>query len=157
MNEKMLACLSIRQPWASLIAANIKPLENREWPCRYQGDLAIHAGMSWDRGQEVAYQSLLQIAIDMGDDRRIEILHRSRDLRGGIVGTCTMVGCVNADVYYACGGKIYDGITSWFVGPYAFAVKDAQMFRRLVPYKGQQGLFYIPWSVVAPFMENAHA
>lgn len=37
-----MRCLTIRQPWASLIAAGLKPIENRTWPTRYRGPLLIH-------------------------------------------------------------------------------------------------------------------
>lgn len=35
--------LSIRQPWASLIAHGIKDIENRTWPTKYRGRIYIHA------------------------------------------------------------------------------------------------------------------
>lgn len=35
--------LTIRQPWASLIAAGVKTIETRSWSTRYRGPLAIHA------------------------------------------------------------------------------------------------------------------
>lgn len=42
--------LTIRQPWASLIAAGVKTIETRGWSTRYRGPLAIHAGARWDVG-----------------------------------------------------------------------------------------------------------
>jgi len=36
--------LTIRQPWASLIALGVKTIETRSWSTRYRGPLAIHAG-----------------------------------------------------------------------------------------------------------------
>lgn len=38
--------LTIRQPWASLIAAGVKTIETRSWSTKYRGPLAIHAGTS---------------------------------------------------------------------------------------------------------------
>ena len=38
--------ITIQEPWASLIAANIKKIETRSWPCYEYGDLYIHAGLS---------------------------------------------------------------------------------------------------------------
>jgi hypothetical protein len=45
-----LKAITIRQPWASLIAAGIKDVENRTQNWRYRGRLAIHASQSVDRG-----------------------------------------------------------------------------------------------------------
>jgi activating signal cointegrator 1 len=42
-----MMCLSIRQPYAHLIAAGIKRFETRSWSTRYRGPLAIHASRSW--------------------------------------------------------------------------------------------------------------
>jgi hypothetical protein len=39
----MMRCLSVTQPWASLIAAGIKTIETRSWYTSYRGPLAIHA------------------------------------------------------------------------------------------------------------------
>ncbi|MEV2227001.1 hypothetical protein AB0H69_00260 [Streptomyces phaeochromogenes] len=42
--------LTVRQPWAALIAAGIKPVENRSWslPAGFGGPLLIHAGLRDD-------------------------------------------------------------------------------------------------------------
>lgn len=39
-----MKALTISQPFASLIAAGEKWVENRNWPTKYRGPLAIHAG-----------------------------------------------------------------------------------------------------------------
>jgi len=41
-----MRALTIRQPWASLIAAGVKTIETRSWSTKYRGPLAIHAGRS---------------------------------------------------------------------------------------------------------------
>jgi hypothetical protein len=43
--------LTVRQPWASLIAAGIKPVENRTWPVPrgFTGPLMIHAAAAVDK------------------------------------------------------------------------------------------------------------
>lgn len=41
-----LLALTICQPYAQLIAIGEKPIENREWPTRLRGEIAIHAGKS---------------------------------------------------------------------------------------------------------------
>jgi len=37
--------LTIRQPWASLIALGVKTIETRSWDTKYRGPVAIHAGL----------------------------------------------------------------------------------------------------------------
>ncbi|WP_443945589.1 ASCH domain-containing protein [Pedobacter sp. AW1-32] len=38
-----MKALSIKQPWASLIASGIKDIENRTWATKYRGRIYIHA------------------------------------------------------------------------------------------------------------------
>lgn len=39
-----MKALTIRQPWASLIALGVKTIETRSWPTNYRGPVLIHAG-----------------------------------------------------------------------------------------------------------------
>lgn len=41
--------LTIRQPWASLIVAGIKDVENRTWTTQAPRRVAVHAAKQWDR------------------------------------------------------------------------------------------------------------
>lgn len=44
--------LTIRQPWASLIAAGVKTIETRSWQTGYRGPLLIHAGKALYRRED---------------------------------------------------------------------------------------------------------
>lgn len=41
-----MKAITIRQPWAGLIAVGEKVYETRSWPTKYRGPIAIHAGKS---------------------------------------------------------------------------------------------------------------
>ena len=43
-----MRALSIRQPWAWLIAEAVKDIENRRWATTYRGVFLIHAGKQFD-------------------------------------------------------------------------------------------------------------
>lgn len=61
-----MKALTVCQPYAELIARGVKPIENRTWPTRYRGYLAIHAGKSrqWlDDGDEDRYPGMAYGAI----------------------------------------------------------------------------------------------
>jgi hypothetical protein len=42
--EEEVRVLSIRQPWAALILAGVKTVENRTWTTRWRGRILIHTG-----------------------------------------------------------------------------------------------------------------
>jgi len=66
------------QPWASLIVAGIKDVENRSSRTKYRGRLGIHAGNGVDRDGLDARGHLL--------DR--EVIH------GTLIGSVTLVDCI---------------------------------------------------------------
>ncbi|WP_233500690.1 ASCH domain-containing protein [Paenibacillus antibioticophila] len=43
-----MKAITIKQPWATLIAVGEKKFETRSWPVRYRGQIAIHAGKTAD-------------------------------------------------------------------------------------------------------------
>jgi hypothetical protein len=44
-----MRCLTLWQPWASLVAYREKRYETRSWTTNYRGEIAIHAGARWSR------------------------------------------------------------------------------------------------------------
>jgi hypothetical protein len=38
-----MRCLTLTQPWATLVAVGAKQVETRNWSTRYRGRLAIHS------------------------------------------------------------------------------------------------------------------
>lgn len=69
--------ITIKQPWASLIMAGLKDVENRTWKTNFRGTVAVHAGSG--------------IAKDaMAEHGRLV----SQYPAGAIIGTVEIVGCV---------------------------------------------------------------
>ena len=73
-----MKALTVCQPWASLIVAGIKDVEDRSWRTDYRGRLVIHAGNHIDHDALDAYRHLLD------DDLPLEAL----------IGSVTLVDCV---------------------------------------------------------------
>jgi ASCH domain len=74
--------ISIRQPWASLIASGAKDVENRTWPTRYRGPILIHASQ---RPDNISREDI---------ERRFGISPPSRQPLGGVVGIADIVDCM---------------------------------------------------------------
>lgn len=58
--------LTVRQPWASLIVAGLKDVENRSWKPKYRGRIGIHAAMGFDQGAIDAHGHLLDDDFPLG-------------------------------------------------------------------------------------------
>lgn len=121
-----MKALSIRQPWAELIVAGLKDIENRAWPTDYRGPVLIHAGMKIEPIDADLRELVKRIS---GFD-----LPQTADLpRGGIVGQAEIVDVVRSSP------------SRWFSGPYGFVLANASRlpFR---PMPGQPGIFEAPES-----------
>lgn len=54
-----MKAITIKQPWASLIAFGEKQFETRSWKTKHRGELAIHAGKSIDKKAYEAFSEVL--------------------------------------------------------------------------------------------------
>ena len=115
----------MQQPWAWLLAAGIKDIENRTWPTRYRGVFYIHASKRPDPC--VSLRDLVQ-------DRKLDIDPDKVDLNyGGIIGRARIVSCIDDD---------YRGSYSsdWYEGPYGFVIRKPELLD-FHPCRGRLGFF----------------
>jgi hypothetical protein len=116
-----IRCLSIRQPWAWLVAQGYKDIENRTWKTNFRGEFLIHASRTFDMKGYLYLKQLQTNEPKLLEG--IEIPHCNSFSHGGIVGKATLVNCVTQSK------------SKWFVGPYGFVLRDAQQ----LPYKPMPG------------------
>jgi len=116
--------LSIRQPWAWLIVAGHKDIENRKWYTNHRGPLLIHASKAMDpedfpMQRKWVNQSGIVIPEDLP--------------RGAIVGAATLTDVWDKKKFERPGIR-------WFEGPYGFKMEDAVEFAEPIPWRGQLGI-----------------
>lgn len=87
-----MKALTIKQPWASLIAVGMKDIENRTWKTNYRGRILIHsARTTYPGGWNSLTQAQLNEAIKTGLVGR----HIEASLpHGAIIGSVEIVDCV---------------------------------------------------------------
>jgi hypothetical protein len=109
--------LSVRQPWAGLIVAGHKDIENRTWRTSYRGPLLIHAAL------KSAEMTLPEIEEWQG--RHLPL--PPCDF-GGVIGEVELVDIVTSSS------------STWFEGPFGWVLKNPKPmpFR---PCKGALSLF----------------
>lgn len=61
--------------------------------------------------------------------------------RGAIIGAATIVDCLDL-------GDVPKGRRPWALGPYCYILKDAQLFKKPIPYRGVLGFFNVEDEVV---------
>lgn len=125
MSELPQLALSIMQPWAWLIVNGHKDIENRNWPTKFRGPVAIHAGKKIDGDAAFA------LAVDghpvTGEDYGFPDIPDRYQI-GGIVGVVEIVDCVRSSK------------SEWFVGNYGFVIRNARPVD-FIQVRGQLGFF----------------
>lgn len=119
-----LPALSVHQPWAWLIVAGFKDIENRSRRTHYRGPVLIHAGLN---------RRLIRPEVwDWMAGRHRIVLPEEMHF-GGVVGVVDLVDCVTAHP------------SPWFSGKgfgYVLANPRRLPFR---PCKGNLGFFRPDW------------
>ncbi|MBW7932464.1 MAG: ASCH domain-containing protein [Gemmatimonadaceae bacterium] len=117
-----LRALSVRQPWAWLLAHGYKDVENRAWPTALRGPILLHAGQSVDKEGDAWLRQRLGPAVPLPPLASLP--------RGGIVGRAHLVDCVRASP------------SPWFFGPFGFVLADAAPLP-FQPMRGMLGFFRV--------------
>lgn len=130
-----LPCLSIRQPWASLIVLGLKDIENRDWQTTRRGRVLVHAAKGMTRSEWEDAVRFAHFRCNVSREALNGFEFESLQ-RGGIVGSVEIVDCVRTSD------------SPWFVGKHGFVLRLPQQVP-FIPYKGALGFFGVPESVVA--------
>lgn len=137
-----MKAISLWQPWASLWCSDAKVHETRHWPTSHRGWLLVHA----------AKRKIDDRCGDRLDDICDGLFgnHWGMDLpRGALIGMVNLIRCVPTDTMpighqstddYECG--------NFSAGRYAWARGAWRSFDAPIPYRGQQGMFEVPDSLL---------
>jgi len=121
-----MKCMTIRQPWATLISLGIKLVENRTWFTKHRGPLLIHAGLGID---QAGFDLAAQLGIDLPNPLP----------RGVIVCQVNVVDCIPLHSVMKPNGPFCCGPVCWLL--------DSPVSVDHIPIKGQLGLFEVPFPI----------
>lgn len=154
-----MKCLSLWQPWASLVVLGTKKIETRSWPTNYRGPLLIHAAkkripelidlVCWDEFQA----ALWNLAGTMEEKAGCLPF-------GEIIGRVELIDCRPTESFNL--GELHslryrpgregDLSQSWTEndlgnfepGRFGWVFENPKYFAYKIPYRGKQGLFDVP-------------
>ena len=123
-----MKALSVKQPWAGLIAAGYKTIETRTWETKFRGDLLI--------------VSSKKPAISMGREQYKDPLCYPR---GETICIVNVVDCVPMVGKHeeAAMCDVYDGAWAWML-------EDIRMVKQ-IPVSGQLSIFDVPYLTLENF------
>ena len=125
-----MRALSIRQPWAWLIIAGFKPVENRSQLTNIRGEFLIHVGRAIDGdAHDALMRGLHPVTGQLSKLRLVYPPARGESFKlGGFVGIAELTGSVT------------EHPSEFFTGPHGWLVENARPIR-FQPYPGQLGWF----------------
>lgn len=150
-----MKCIPLWQPWGSLWLSGAKLHETRHWHIRQQWS-------DWKPGDRAAVHATKKFVKDF-DSEMASILRRQfgatwfRDLpTGALIGTIAVTACEHTETVYAPGSchtvterEYVDYLCGDFSeGRYAWRGDAPVLFPKPIPWKGSQGLFYVPDDVI---------
>ncbi|MER2126314.1 ASCH domain-containing protein [Solibacillus sp.] len=133
--------ITIKQPWATLIALGEKKFETRSWATKHRGPLAIHAGKSIDR-DACEYIPIKEALEKHGISNYKELP------TGVILATTILTNCHKVPEEHTVEGiefgKMLRGDEVYFgnyeAGRFAWELSEIQVIKP-VPTKGQLSLW----------------
>lgn len=137
-----MKAITIKQPWASLIALGEKRFETRSWQTKYRGPLAIHAGKTVDK--EACEDSWIKgILAEHG------ITSWKQLPIGVVIATVELIDChkvgLGVGSVVCTSGPMIDGLEYEFgdytEGRYAWQFSNLVVLSEPIPAKGQLSLW----------------
>jgi hypothetical protein len=121
-----LYALSLKQPWAILLAYGRKTIEVRRWPTARRGLVLIHAARVPDERQEA--WTLVPAE-----------LKEAAHLLGGIVGSGELTGCISyrSRESFAADRSHHLNDPSWFQGRVLYGFRFARL--KPLPFRAYPG------------------
>lgn len=147
-----MKCLSLQQPWATLVAIGAKSIETRSWSTPYRGPLAIQAAKTWN-AELIAVAGADPFATLLRAAGFCQTAIYRPPPRGVIVAVCRMLGCVRVPIPHFVHGDscIAAGRTippeepersfgNYSPGRYAWILADVVALREPIQCRGSLGL-----------------
>lgn len=145
-----MRALTVTQPWAGLLAAGIKRIENRPRtpPAHLLAEqFAIHASREFD---QAAMRRVIEIDPRLALDHPESLTRRDR-LFEQMTTTSCVVGVATLVTYVTDVRQIAEYTTHdqerWFFGPIGYVLRDAIALRDPVACKGMLGFWTLPEEV----------
>ena len=133
-----LPAISVRQPWATLLAVGAKRYETRSWETTYRGTIAIHASGRLHRDDERWYWDCreAQAALDAHGYPEIGFLPL-----GAILAIGRLIDVGPADFMDTLLSSWEAAFGDFTPGRWAWEIANVRPLHEPIPYKGALGLW----------------
>ena len=141
-----IKCITLFQPWASLVALGAKKIETRSWRIWYRGPLLIHASRAFPRYARdlCKKEPFATILLGAGYKHPLSGLVDPGQLpRGAVVAACTLQHCVRIGTAGIAlpPPEPERSFGDYTAGRYAWMLSDIQPLPTPIAARGSMGLW----------------
>jgi hypothetical protein len=126
-----MKAITIKQPWAQLIAEGAKDIENRDWWTRERGRIAIHSSAKIAASDIEDACTAMRTFIPRFSSR-IFTAEAVTYPAGSIIAVADLVGCVS------------ESESPWFFGRFGFLFRGAIKLPEPIRIRGALGFWEVP-------------
>ena len=140
----MIRCLSLWQPWASLIFAPDewrKRVETRSWRTTYRGWLVIHAAKAWGAEQKEPIKNCERLQMAFAN-AQLDRSFPDWPPLGAYLGIVRLDHVQPTDRFAP--SELERALGNYAPGRYAWLLRDAIAFPEPIPGRGGQRVFGLP-------------
>jgi hypothetical protein len=157
MPTMKLPAITVRQPFASLLAAGIKTVETRSRPTLYRGPILLIAGLSWHWNKKGLYKNegvfpyIAELLRNTNEMKSVTYPAYDALPRGVILARLNLVECLTAADYIlkyymnaekeALLGNLSVEFGRFAPAHYAYRMEVEEVFTKPIPARGQLGIF----------------
>lgn len=137
----VMPCVSLWQPWASLIACKLKPTETRSWPAPASvigKRIAIHAAKT---------KKGMYLAVDDKPLWEACLKNLPFDLSGALPWGCIVATAI-VEASIPTERLTPDIFGDYSPGRFGWMLTDVEALPSPIPWKGSQGIFNVPVSAI---------
>ncbi len=151
--KKTAKALSVRQPWAMLICAGFKDIENRNWKTNHRGALYIHAGKAFDWNALEWLKRIKgarELVVDyfgIKTEGFQQVITTHKDEFGAVVGCVYLRGC----------SEKHNSIWAMPEARYYWEVETFHQYYKPVKMAGKLGLFRFSYEDIIKKTTNGEA
>jgi activating signal cointegrator 1 len=137
--------ITLTQPWATLVALELKRWETRGWPTAYRGPIAIHAAKGFPCGCK-----------EFGEELRGRGLIQELPL-GSVVAVADLTDCRGTLLVQPLIDAQEEEFGDYSSGRYAFHLENVRALRVPIPVRGALMLWDLPVDVEAAVRNQLEA
>lgn len=143
-----LMCISLWEPWATLVVLGAKSFETRSWRTSHRGPLGIHAAQGWHGWSPRRFCENPHVAAAL---RSHDVSPRDIELTmGHLIGVVNLYDCLpTTDALLQTRLSMFERLVGDFSPDrWAWRLRDVSRLSRPIRCRGWQRLFAVPRPVM---------